>query len=258
MLSTRGGYPTKLLSFQDAIELIMVLPGKMAKETRTKFADVLTRYMAGDQSLVEEIQANAVSTSPIAELARGGDGGAAAGSSLGKRPASMHLIRMQFKKTNTKMDTINEKTMEKFDTLNENMVSVKDNVATVVDNSHELSTLTAMAKASDQKAKFYEQVSYKARGESGARVAKKYREWKKELKAAQLKIDVLTRQRTDFANHFEKLEAGQAVNRSEQADLKVGQADLKSEQAEIKAAQATIMATQAEILSLLKAMQPSI
>ena len=64
-LSTRAGHATKLLSFQDAIELIMVLPGKMAKETRAKFADVLTRYMAGDPSLIGEIHANALSTSPI-------------------------------------------------------------------------------------------------------------------------------------------------------------------------------------------------
>jgi hypothetical protein len=69
-LNPRGGGKTKLLTFQHAIELVMVLPGKMAKETRTKFADVITRYMAGDQSLVGEIEANAESTSPIAQMAR--------------------------------------------------------------------------------------------------------------------------------------------------------------------------------------------
>ena len=48
----------------------MVLPGKVAKETRVQFSDVLRRYMAGDESLVEDIRANAASSSPIAQLAR--------------------------------------------------------------------------------------------------------------------------------------------------------------------------------------------
>lgn len=48
----------------------MVLPGKSAKKNRTKFAVVLTRYMAGDKSLVGDIETNASSTSPIAQMAR--------------------------------------------------------------------------------------------------------------------------------------------------------------------------------------------
>lgn len=66
----RGGPPTKLLAIQHAIELVMVLPGKVAKETRVQFANVLRRYMAGDESLVDEVRANAQSTSPVAQLAR--------------------------------------------------------------------------------------------------------------------------------------------------------------------------------------------
>ena len=69
-LSTRGGHKTKLISFQNAIELIMVLPGKIAKETRTKFADIIHRYMAGDASLAEEIEHNTANDSPIHQLAR--------------------------------------------------------------------------------------------------------------------------------------------------------------------------------------------
>jgi len=69
-LSTRGGAPTKLISFSHAIELVMVLPGKVAKEARVQFANVLRRYMAGDESLVSDIRANAASASPIAQLAR--------------------------------------------------------------------------------------------------------------------------------------------------------------------------------------------
>lgn len=48
----------------------MVLPGKMAKETRTKFANIITRYLAGDNSLVTEIQVNAQSVDPIPQMAR--------------------------------------------------------------------------------------------------------------------------------------------------------------------------------------------
>jgi hypothetical protein len=48
----------------------MVLPGKVAKETRVQFANVLRRYMAGDESLVADVRANALSSSPVAQLAR--------------------------------------------------------------------------------------------------------------------------------------------------------------------------------------------
>ena len=61
---------TKLVTFANAIELIMVLPGAIAKETRVQFANIIRRYMAGDSSLHEEINQNAQSTSPIAQMAR--------------------------------------------------------------------------------------------------------------------------------------------------------------------------------------------
>jgi hypothetical protein len=67
----RGNGRTKLVSFQHAIELVMVLPGKVARETRAQFAGIIQRYLAGDQSLIAEIQSNAESSAPIAELARG-------------------------------------------------------------------------------------------------------------------------------------------------------------------------------------------
>jgi len=66
----RGNGRTKLITFQDAIELVMVLPGKVARETRAQFAGIIQRYMAGDETLIAEIQSNAESTAPIAELAR--------------------------------------------------------------------------------------------------------------------------------------------------------------------------------------------
>jgi len=71
-LSAHGGHKTKLLAMEDAIEFLMVLPGEIAKETRAKFANIIRRYLAGDKSLIEEINANSASSSPIAQLARGG------------------------------------------------------------------------------------------------------------------------------------------------------------------------------------------
>ena len=66
----KGNGRTKLVTFQDALELIMVLPGKIAKESRVQFAEIIKRYLAGDESLVKEIRANAESDSVISKLAR--------------------------------------------------------------------------------------------------------------------------------------------------------------------------------------------
>jgi hypothetical protein len=41
-LSSHGGHKTKLVSFEHAIELIMVLPGKMAKRVRISLCVILT------------------------------------------------------------------------------------------------------------------------------------------------------------------------------------------------------------------------
>ncbi len=54
-LSSRGGPKTKLVTMDDAIELIMVLPGQGAKEIRKKIVDIIQRCMAGDQSMVCKI-----------------------------------------------------------------------------------------------------------------------------------------------------------------------------------------------------------
>jgi hypothetical protein len=69
-LAGKGNVNIRLVSFQDAIELIMVLPGKVARETRKAFASIIHRYLAGDKSLITDIEANAGSSSPIAQLAR--------------------------------------------------------------------------------------------------------------------------------------------------------------------------------------------
>lgn len=77
-LSSSGGHPTKLLTMDDSIEFIMVLPGQTAKQYRKQFIGIIKRYFGGDQSLHVEIDANAMSNSPIAQMAR---------ESLGTQPA---------------------------------------------------------------------------------------------------------------------------------------------------------------------------
>ena len=69
-LSSKGGHKTKLVSFEDALQFIMVFPGKVAKETRCLFCDIIRRYLGGDKSLISEIECNAVSNSPIAQFAK--------------------------------------------------------------------------------------------------------------------------------------------------------------------------------------------
>ena len=61
---------SRLVSFTHAIELVMVLPGQTAKESRVQFANILRRYMAGDATMHAEIQANSISSSPITQMAR--------------------------------------------------------------------------------------------------------------------------------------------------------------------------------------------
>jgi len=50
---------------QHALELVMVLPGKVATKTRKKFVNIIERYMTGDPSLIDEIQANAMSSTQV-------------------------------------------------------------------------------------------------------------------------------------------------------------------------------------------------
>ena len=53
-----AGHPTKLLSFEDAIDFIMILPGKTAKRVRKQFKDIILRYLDGDLSMCSEIETN--------------------------------------------------------------------------------------------------------------------------------------------------------------------------------------------------------
>lgn len=66
----RGQKETTLITYQGVLKLIMALPGINAREIRTKFADVIQRYFAGDPSLVAELMENNQSTAGLNALAR--------------------------------------------------------------------------------------------------------------------------------------------------------------------------------------------
>jgi hypothetical protein len=52
------GGKTKHVTFDDVLPLIMVLPGRMARVIRVQCANILDRYLSGDTTLHNEIQAN--------------------------------------------------------------------------------------------------------------------------------------------------------------------------------------------------------
>ena len=66
----RGQQDQPVITFPGALKLIMFLPGKNAQDLRSKMVTILTRYFAGDPSLLKEIEANATSESPINRCAR--------------------------------------------------------------------------------------------------------------------------------------------------------------------------------------------
>ena len=59
-----------VITLQGALKLIMWLPGNAAKDFRSKTTDILTRYLAGDCTLLKEIEANAASDHPVNNFAR--------------------------------------------------------------------------------------------------------------------------------------------------------------------------------------------
>jgi len=65
-----GGRKTRLITFPNAIRLVMALPGDGAEQSRQLFADILTRYFAGDQSIAREAAQNAKSDDPLSNSAR--------------------------------------------------------------------------------------------------------------------------------------------------------------------------------------------
>ena len=61
---------TPVMKLRGLQRLMMILGGKVAAEFRQIVEGVFTRYLAGDKSMIEEIRANAASTSPIHQAYR--------------------------------------------------------------------------------------------------------------------------------------------------------------------------------------------
>ncbi len=59
-----------VITLPGALKLIMWLPGNAAKDFRSKTTEILTRYLAGDCTLLREIEANAASDHPVNNMAR--------------------------------------------------------------------------------------------------------------------------------------------------------------------------------------------
>lgn len=66
----RGQQDTVVLNYTGLLKLVMALPGNNAKIMRTKFAEILKRYFAGDSSLIAEIEHNEASSGAVHEAAR--------------------------------------------------------------------------------------------------------------------------------------------------------------------------------------------
>lgn len=66
----QGNKPEVVITFKGALKLAMLVSGEKAAMHRAAMVNILSRYYAGDGSLTDEIEANATSTSPVAEMAR--------------------------------------------------------------------------------------------------------------------------------------------------------------------------------------------
>lgn len=66
----RGAGEQPVITFPGAVQLSMFLPGENAKKNRSAMSKKLVRYFAGDPSLIKEIEDNARSDEPVAQMAR--------------------------------------------------------------------------------------------------------------------------------------------------------------------------------------------
>lgn len=66
----RGQQDQPVITFPGAIKLAMFLPGENAKRNRSVMSKILVRYFAGDRTLIQEIEANAQSEAPMAQMAK--------------------------------------------------------------------------------------------------------------------------------------------------------------------------------------------
>lgn len=54
----QGQRETPVMDLKGIIKLIMILPGKHASNTRTKFTNIIIRYLGGDLSMIDELHKN--------------------------------------------------------------------------------------------------------------------------------------------------------------------------------------------------------
>ena len=105
----RGQQEQPVITFPGAIKLAMFLPGENAKKNRSAMTSILTRYFAGDPSLIREIQANGESSAPVPRLAR---------ATLQRPPA------LEARKRGREVDEFAE--MERRTALKERQIAIKE------------------------------------------------------------------------------------------------------------------------------------
>ena len=66
----RGNGFSPVITFPGVLKLIMFLPGEVAMKCRSIVVAILTRYFAGDPSMLKEIEENGRSDAPMPQLAR--------------------------------------------------------------------------------------------------------------------------------------------------------------------------------------------
>jgi hypothetical protein len=67
----KGQSKQPVITFPGAIEMLMQLPNiGRVRQLRSKGTKIIMRYLAGDKSLIKEIEQNAASDAPIAQMAR--------------------------------------------------------------------------------------------------------------------------------------------------------------------------------------------
>ena len=66
----KGNRLEAVITFKGVLKLVMLISGQKAALYRSAMVSILQRYYAGDGSLTDEIEANAQSASPIAQMAR--------------------------------------------------------------------------------------------------------------------------------------------------------------------------------------------
>ena len=262
-MSRNGGHPTKLVSFQDAIELIMVIPGKVATECRVNFADIIKRFVNGDERMHADLEQNKAQgmqrtcallfesvvgkntqpTIPPTKYIYASYSEAFKGQVKIGRAKD---VKARISSGNTMCAPKPHKIIAVAPTLDYKRDEAKAHnyfaAYRTVGEFFAISHSDAASFLADQITSFYHQelsALMRDLSESEEDNAETYEslcnELEKELAAEKLKVDVLMRQRTDSDKCIQQLEVGQA---------------------ELKAGQAEIIAGQAVILACLAAMQP--